>query len=385
MPIASLPLNEDLRLQDLYSYGILDSGKDREFDDLLEVAADICGCPIAAISFLDSERQWFKSKIGLADDLHETARSLSFCAHTILENEVLIIKDARNDDRFCNHPFVESDLNIRFYAGAPIVSPTGYSLGSVCVIDNKPRDLPEAKARTLQIISRQISKLLELRLKNKLLKQKAEEQLQLEKRLLQKTLQQHEEEKQSIGRELHENIAQGLAATKFYLEMAEGGSLDRANLIRMSRQHIASLVKQVRELSQAISPSLLQQVELKDLLRGMLKDFSHRTAVITQLHYEGEAVVAASLALTIYRIVEEQLLNVQQHACAKQVTIHLRVTASVHITICDDGVGIDMLNFKRGVGINKILSSAEHLNGTVKLSGGPKGGCELRVAIPATC
>jgi GAF domain-containing protein len=172
MRIASVPLNEELRLQDLYTYDILDSQQDAAFDELLEVAASIYGCPIAAISFIDKERQWFKSKIGLPADTESTTRDVSFCAHTILNDEVMIVKDATKDERFCQNPFVTEGLQIRFYAGAPIVSAKGYSLGSICIIDHQPRELTQHEARMLQILSNQISKLLELRLKNRLLKKK---------------------------------------------------------------------------------------------------------------------------------------------------------------------------------------------------------------------
>ncbi|HEY1021024.1 MAG TPA: GAF domain-containing protein [Flavisolibacter sp.] len=382
MRIASLPSNEDLRLQDLYSYEILDSEKENDFDELLEVAAYVYGCPIAAVTFIDKERQWLKSTIGIADDTQETSRDVAFCAHTILHNDVLIVEDATKDDRFCNNPFVTNDPSIRFYAGAPIVSANGYRLGSICVIDQKPRELTQQEARMLQILSRQVSKLLELRSANKRLRKKAEEQLELEHQLLQKTLQEHEAEKKSISTELHENIAQALAATKFYLEMAEDDGVAAKALIRKSRDTVVTLVRQIRELSHSISPALLPDVELKLLLHERLSQFHNQSGLETLLHYDGDKCVAARTALLIYRMVETQLHNVQSHAKATSVTVSINIGASVHLLIRDNGVGFDRYTFQRGAGLNKILSHAAALKGNVEITSGVKGGCELAVVFP---
>ena len=128
----------------------MDSDAEHEFDDLLEVAAHIYGCPIAAITFIDNNRQWLKSKIGI--DTKESPREVSFCSHIILENKVLVVQDAKEDERFCDNPVVTSGVRIRFYAGAPIISKAGYRLGAVCVIDNQPRELAKEQTRMLRII-----------------------------------------------------------------------------------------------------------------------------------------------------------------------------------------------------------------------------------------
>lgn len=382
MRIASVPFNEKLRLQDLYSFDILDSDREKEYDDLLEVAAHIYGCPIAAISFVDNERQWFKSTKGLPDGTVSTPRNVSFCTYTILGNEVLIVQDATKDERFCNYPLVTDELAIRFYAGAPILSSSGYRLGSICVLDIQPRELTQKEAKMLNILSRQISVLLELRMKNKVLRQKAEEQLHLEKLLLQKTLHDHEVEKQSISAELHENIAQTLAATKFFLEMAEESSADMAGLVRKSKENIISLVKQVRELSQSITPSLLPEVDLHDLLRELLSRFYNNTGTEVKLIYESRGFVASAIALTAYRILEVQLENIRQHAKATVVTVNINAFSTFHLSIKDNGVGFVGKTFRKGGGLSKVLLRVEALNGRVEINAGVNGGCELVVAIP---
>lgn len=383
MRTAPHPFNEELRLQDLYSYDILDSEQEKDFDDLLEVAAHIYGCPIAAISFIDQERQWFKSNKGLAAGAKETSRDIAFCAHTILTNDVLVVEDATKDQRFIGNPLVVEDPAIRFYAGAPIVSAKGFRLGAICIIDSKPRELSAVEAKMLNILSCQISKLLELRLKNKMLRQQAEEQLRLEKIVLEKTLREHEMEKQSISAELHENIAQALAATRFYLEMAEEGSSPaNAALIRKSRKSIADSIAQVRDLSQAIAPTLLKQVELKDILTGLLSQFHNQVGIAVELIYEGGKTVDSVVALTIYRVVQTQLQNIQRHAGATLVTLNVNVCSALYLTLKDNGTGFDATNFRKGSGLAKMLSAVEGLNGKVTLTSCVKGGCELNATIP---
>ena len=159
---APLPKNEALRISALHRYGILDTLAEQSYDDIVLLASQICDTPIALISFVDGDRQWFKAKVGL--DAAETPRELSFCAHAILNpGTPLIVPDALEDERFCDNSLVKGAPGIRFYAGAPLLSGTGEALGSVCVIDNRPRELSEAQVKALQALSRQVTALLEMR------------------------------------------------------------------------------------------------------------------------------------------------------------------------------------------------------------------------------
>ena len=162
MIVPPLPEDEVGRLAALRSYAILDTDPEQAFDDLTRVAARICGTPIALVSLIDEHRQWFKSKVGL--DASETPRDLAFCAHAILEPEqVLVVGDARGDDRFRENPLVTGDPNVIFYAGAPLVTPEGQAMGTLCVIDHEPRELDEEDHETLQSLARATVAQLELR------------------------------------------------------------------------------------------------------------------------------------------------------------------------------------------------------------------------------
>lgn len=173
---TSNPIQENARLKDLYSYNILDTEPETDYSDLAELASLICECPIAAITFIDENRQWFKAKVG--DPVKETSRDISFCSHTILQDDTLIVTDATSDIRFKRNPDVTGGLNIRFYAGYPIYSVQGNKLGAVCVINKKPKTLSEAQIKILKLISKQVTQLLELRLRNNLLKDHSEKLLQ---------------------------------------------------------------------------------------------------------------------------------------------------------------------------------------------------------------
>jgi GAF domain-containing protein len=149
-----IPENEAERLNTLRGYGILDTRPEDRFDDLTGLAASICGTPIALISLVDEDRQWFKSKIGL--EVSQTPRVDAFCAHSIMSPELFVVPDASQDPLFASDPLVIGEPYIRFYAGAPLAAPNGHNLGALCVIDQVPRQLSSDQLEALRILSRQV-------------------------------------------------------------------------------------------------------------------------------------------------------------------------------------------------------------------------------------
>ncbi|MDP8963330.1 MAG: diguanylate cyclase [Cyanobacteriota bacterium] len=155
-----LPEDEAARLDALCECKILDTPPEKAFDDITRLAAYICGTPIALISLVDADRQWFKSKVGL--DVTQTPRDIAFCAHAILQRDVLIVPDALADERFATNPLVTSNPHIRFYAGVPLMTPEGYALGTLCVIDYVSRQLTSEQVEALRTLGHQVSTQIQL-------------------------------------------------------------------------------------------------------------------------------------------------------------------------------------------------------------------------------
>lgn len=154
MKKPAIPINETSRLEKLKSYQILDSGYEENFDNFAQLAASVAKTPICLISLVDDKRLWFKAKIGI--DVCEADRDLSFCGHAINGNNIFIINDARKDDRFYDNPHVISDPRVVFYAGVPLIDSSGYALGTLCVIDTKPRRLSKKLIKELKLIAKQV-------------------------------------------------------------------------------------------------------------------------------------------------------------------------------------------------------------------------------------
>ena len=190
MTKAKIHPKEKERLALLDSYSILDTLPEKDYDNLTQLAAEICQTPISLITLLDDKRQWFKSHYGL--ETSETPIEDAFCAHAITSDEpIFTTEDAREDSRFQNNPLVTGDPNIVFYAGIPLKNANGLPLGTLCVIDNKPRKLTQSQKESLNILSEQVINLLELR-KNKLELERAHKKLKkfskkLERKVFQRT------------------------------------------------------------------------------------------------------------------------------------------------------------------------------------------------------
>lgn len=157
--------DEGARVSALKGYGVLDTPNEPQFDSIVRDAAKRLDAPIALISLIDENRQWFKAKVGL--DASETPRSISFCTHAIRGPEVFIVEDATKDDRFSGNPLVMGDPSIRFYAGAPLTTEAGQRIGTLCVIDNKPREgLTDTQRSELESLARRTVEAFELRKQN---------------------------------------------------------------------------------------------------------------------------------------------------------------------------------------------------------------------------
>src|ERR1700731_2595012 len=167
--VITKPANEEGRIVALEKYAILDTDPEQSFDDLTLLASFVCKTPIALISLVDEDRQWFKSRVGI--DASETSRDIAFCSTAILQSDVFVIPDALNDERFRDNPLVVSDPHIRFYAGAPLINEDGFALGTLCVVDQSPRELSPEQTEALKALRRLVVAQMEFRRNLVLLKE----------------------------------------------------------------------------------------------------------------------------------------------------------------------------------------------------------------------
>src|SRR5580698_437686 len=158
---ADLHSAEEFRLAALRHYAILDTPREADFDEIVKVASAICGTPISVINLIDQGRQWFKAEVGLG--VRETPLDSSICAHAILQPGLFIVPDTTLDPRFSDNALVTCDPHLRFYAGALLETPEGFPLGTICVLDTRPRQLDDTQKAFLRLMANQVMKLLELR------------------------------------------------------------------------------------------------------------------------------------------------------------------------------------------------------------------------------
>lgn len=238
MIAAPLPTNESERLQELYRLEILDTPYEEEFDELVQLAAQLCQVPVSLITLIDHDRVWFKAKVGT--DLPEADRSIMFCPYAIAgRDDVFVVADATADERFFDNPVVAHDPHIRFYAGAPLTTTAGYKLGTLCLLDVVPRQLTDSQRQTLRVLSRQAIRLFDLRIKNKQLarqQQRLEELAQTQTRII------------SI---VSHDVRNPLGSLRSMLEMMDAGMLDpdeTAEMIAVGKRQVDGTTEMLNNL-----------------------------------------------------------------------------------------------------------------------------------------
>ncbi|TCJ12062.1 hybrid sensor histidine kinase/response regulator [Flaviaesturariibacter flavus] len=251
---AALPENEQQRLEDLYSFNILDTTAERDFDELVELASMICGTPMSTVTLVDRGRQWFKARVGLTAP--ETPRDEAICAHAILQDGIFVVENTLEDERFFDLPSVLTDPHIRFYAGAPIVSQNGYKLGTVCVIDDRPRQLSEVQQEALLKLARQASLLLEFRKKNAQLKRIAREQLQ-QKQLAEIASKTQKQFLSTMSHEIRTPLNGIIGMTNLLLtENPRPDQLEYLNSLRFAGDHLLNVVNDILDYNKITGANL---------------------------------------------------------------------------------------------------------------------------------
>lgn len=319
---AQIPQNEESRLQDLYEYEILDTEAEKVFDDLTQLASDICETPISLISLVDPERQWFKSKYGIEVD--ETERDIAFCSHTILQDQVFEIQDALLDERFHDNPLVMGEPNIRFYAGTPLVTPKGSTIGTLCVISDKPKKLNARQVNALTILGKEVIAQLELRANNKKLTASLEKQKLYNKKL--EELKKEADIANTLKGQFLANMSHELRTPLHgILNLAEFGLTELTNI----------------EKDNALK-SILNSANLLSSIVNDILDFSK---------IEAGKLDIENINFNLHEIINDAVQPLKKQASDKGIKFVLTVDENVAVTLKGDPIRISQI-------LNNLCSNA---------------------------
>jgi len=308
---APIPANEAARLKDLQGFEILDTPNEKDYDGLVELISQICQCPIAIVNFLDSNRQWYKATKNL--DAKEANREDSFCGHAIMGNDVFMITDATQDERFYDNPDVTGGLRVRFYAGAPIVSSNGYNLGTVCAIDKKPHSLNHSQVTSLKTIAQQVSRLLELRKKNKELIQAANTMVSTQKKVAQMSMTERENENYQTAQVLHEEITNAISAVKNYVNQARNDKEHAQEYLNASVDELNHLTENVMSLSNTLAPVTFDNENYQACIEKIFRDFEKKERMTIHLNFNGQTgILKQDKGLMVCRMIQDLLYYASQ-------------------------------------------------------------------------
>ena len=355
-----IPQNEEERLKSLESYNLLDTLPEDDFEELTLLASEICQTPVALISLLDDKRQWFKSIIG--HDVKETPKEQAFCAHTITnDSDIMIVPDARKDDRFSSNPLVTGDPNIVFYAGVPLINEEGFALGSLCVMDRVPKQLTKRQVKSLKVLGKQVLAQMELRRKLSVL-QKTNQELLETNAFIQKFA-------NTAAHDIKNPLSSILLTSQaLRMRLSKGNdekSCNLADITITSAKRLLVLVEEMLEYSSQPALLLTNQkcVQMNALLKGVISLIDVPFEVTINLPRTDHAITCSSIAL------EQIFLNLITNA----VRYNDKAEGVINILFREEGDRYDFKIADNGMGIaeknlEKIFQKEVTLNVTDRFS-----------------
>ena len=366
MIIASKPGNEIDRLSELKEYRIMDTIPESDFDDITMLASQICGTPISLVSLVDEKRQWFKSHHGLS--VRETPRELAFCAHAInTAGQIFIVNDSRDDVRFYDNPLVIGEPHVIFYAGVPLVTPGGNPLGTLCVIDSRPRELADSQLRALQALTSQVMCQLELRKKNSMMNLMYDE--------LVNNYNDIEQFAAIAAHDLRSPLHNITSLIDFFLDdnqdkISENGIIYLGH-IKTSSLQLTRLIDSILEYSKSTQVIATQKTEFS--LYGMVEEIIQLLKPPLNISVlfpdKGASLVASRVAL------KQVLLNLINNAIKynNRVGAEIRISFAevpeyYHISVADNGEGIPAEHLGNIFDLFKAVKLSEHSGTGIGLS-----------------
>ncbi|APP81671.1 sensor histidine kinase [Xanthomonas hortorum pv. vitians] len=384
LPCAPKPASEALRLQALRSYGILDTPREAAFEDITRLASIICQTPIALISLVDADRQWFKSERGMGE--RETPLFKSMCAHALLDNDVLVVPDTREDIRFARNPLVTGEVPLRFYAGALLKTSEGLSLGTVCVLDRQPRQLTDEQVEALRALARQTMAQLELRRAL----QTAEESDRYRSRLM-----------AIAGHDLKTPLRTAAYAID---KMRRHANVDSVPTLVTARDAIGVVARSLDELATLAAASKsstpdLQPLALEDVLHAVLGVWRQPASdKCLALRHVPTSLRVRSHATLLTTLIGNLVGNAVKYTERGRVLVGVRRRPGYAVVeIIDSGIGLNLDHpeqvfqaFRQadpnseglGIGLWIVHRTAETLDCEVDVRPRPAGGTCFSVRIP---
>jgi two-component sensor histidine kinase len=361
---------EDARLATLARYDVLDTPAEAEFDDVVRVLSAFCETPVSVISFVSSDRQWFKAKAGFEPS--ETPIIQSICAHGILESGVFEISDTTQDPRTADNPLVAGDPNVRFYAGAPLETQDGLPLGMVCVLDIKPRVLSDAQKELLRVMARQVMNQLELRLtlkRERAARNEAEALLASSTALL--------AQNEMLRREVDHRVKNSLQQVAGFLQLQERRTQGpAAALLSAARGRVDTVVQVHDHLHRHADGDF---VRADEFLKNLCGSMAGNSPPGVSLEIEADPIELRSDRIMALGLAANELIsNAMKHAYKGRtgtIQVSLRKTADeATLTVADSGDGLPATfdaSAAQGLGLRVIGMLASQLHGTLTQSSEP--------------
>jgi signal transduction histidine kinase len=394
-----IPENEAERLQALYEYEILDTLSEEEYDAITKIAAQLCNVPASLITFLDRDRQWFKSHLGV--DIQQTPRAVSFCNYTIMDpGNVLVVPDMRIDERFSQNPLVTGEPHAVFYAGAPLVTPDGYVLGSICLLDGKANDLTGEQRAALKGLAQQVVARLEL--------QKKLKELSVMQEKLQKANTNLKKFAHIASHDMKTPLANILLVTRSYKKLYEPQFDEHArnhlDLIEKSTEELLSFIDEVLIQSESMDEGSMDnsEVESKAVIDKVIDLVGPPEDIEIKLSGEFPKVNVNSVSLQ--QVFQNLITNAIKYNDKEKgiITIFCESDEAFHyFHIADNGTGIEKKylgkifeerktlyktdrygNKGTGIGLATVKNIIEGVGGKIMVTSKKNLGSVFKVLIP---